>query len=64
MFSVSGKPVRSVVRLNIVQKVVGIAAARRWNTAFDSFFGDKNTSTSTGGKSALDQVRNLLNINI
>ena len=64
MFSVSGKPVRSVVRLNIVQQVTGSSAAAAWNRAFDKAFGNQDVSTSTGGKSALSQLSNLLNINI
>ena len=64
MFSVSGKPIRSVVRLNIVQQVTGSSAATAWNRAFDKAFGNQDVSTSTGGKSALSQLSNLLNFNI
>lgn len=61
MFSVSGKPVRSVVRLNITQKVDSKADMKYWDKAFDNCFGDDSGSGGAGGKSA-DMAGNLLNV--
>lgn len=62
MFSVSGKPVRSIVTLNIAQKVSSKADLKYWDKAFDKCFGDMSSSASSGGKSIGDGVGNLLNI--
>lgn len=62
MFSVSGKPIRSLVRLNITQQVNGKSDTTYWDKAFDKCFGDKYVSKESGGKSVGQNVGNLLNI--
>jgi hypothetical protein len=63
MFSVSGKPVRSVVSLSISQQVKNKSDTKYWDKAFDDFFGGQNIAAAVGGKSAGGAVSNLLNIN-
>ena len=36
MFSTSGRPIRSIVRLSLQQKLETAQAAQKWSTAFDS----------------------------
>lgn len=62
MFSVSGKPIRSMVKLNISQRVTDKAAREKWDKAFDTAFGSSDLDTVTGGKSPLDHAGNLLNV--
>ena len=62
MFSVSGRPVRSVVRLSITQQVSADSDAGYWERAFDSAFGGADQSQTTGGRSFADRYGNLLNI--
>lgn len=62
MFSVSGKPIRSMVRLNISQCVTDKASRKKWTKAFDNAFGSGDLDTVTGGKSPMDHAGNLLNI--
>lgn len=62
MFSVSGKPIRSFVKMNITQKVNGEANHSYWNKAFDNCFGDMLSTGEAGGKSMLEKTGNLLNI--
>lgn len=59
MFSVSGKPVRSKVRMNIAQQVESDADIQYWNKALDNMFGNGNEA---GGKSAGQSLGNLLNL--
>ena len=64
MFSVSGKPIRSLVKLNISQKVEGTANNHYWNNAFEKCFGDQYVSQLSGGMDAGQYLNNLLNIGI
>lgn len=64
MFSVSGKPIRSMVKLNITQKVEGTADGDYWDKAFDKAFGGKYTPKDSGGKSAADTLGNLINLGL
>lgn len=59
MFSVSGKPVRSKVRMNIAQQVESNADIQYWNKALDSMFSAGDTA---GGKGAGQTLGNLLNL--
>lgn len=61
MFSVSGRPVRSVVKLSITQEVKA-GDEKYWTKAFDSAFGDETAAKTTVGKSFADRYGNLLNI--
>lgn len=47
MFSVSGKPVRSVVTMSITQQVSTDAENQEWNDAFDTAFGASSSSVSS-----------------
>ena len=63
MFSVSGKPIRSVVRLNISQRISenagkGGAQDQYWNERFDHCFQSDHAS----GKSLLEKAGNLVNV--
>jgi hypothetical protein len=62
MFSVSGRPVRSFVRLRISQQLNGSADEDYWTKAFDKCFGDEQTGGSFGGQSVGQNMGNLLNI--
>lgn len=62
MFSVSGKPIRSNVKLNITQCVTDKASRQKWTKAFDAAFGDSSLDSVTGGKSPMDHVGNMLNV--
>ena len=62
MFSVSGKPVRSMVRINITQYVPRLAEGKYWNDAFDKLFGDASTSKVSGGKGFGSDYQNLVNL--
>lgn len=62
MFSVSGKPIRSVVSLKLMQSVASTAARKKWEKAFNRAFGGSELDSNTGGKSAMDHVGNLLNV--
>lgn len=58
MFSPSGKPVRSVVTMNIAQQVNSDADAAYWDSAVDKIF----QSNSTFGKSLGQMAGNILNL--
>jgi len=62
MFSVSGKPIRSQVKLNITQQVNGKSNTSYWDKAFDKCFGDKYVEKESGGKDIGQRMGNLLNI--
>lgn len=62
MFSVSGKPVRSTVRLNITQQVDKQADVTYWDSAFTKTFGSAAAGAVTGGRSFANKCGNLLNI--
>lgn len=59
MFSVSGKPVRSKVRMNIAQQVESDADIQYWNKVLDTMF---NGSGEAGGKDMGQKLGNLLNL--
>lgn len=59
MFSVSGKPIRSKVRMNIAQQVESEADIQYWDKALDTMFSSGNEA---GGKSAGQAMGNLLNL--
>lgn len=59
MFSVSGKPIRSKVFMNIAQQVESSADVGYWNKALDRVFSE---SSSVNLKSAGQKVSNLLNL--
>lgn len=63
MFSVSGKPVRSTVRLNITQQVDKQADVTYWDTAFNKSFGDPASAAVKGGRPFANKCGNLLNLN-
>lgn len=62
MFSVSGKPVRSTVHLNITQQVDKKADITYWDTAFNKTFGEASAASVTGGRPFANRFGNLLNI--
>jgi len=62
MFSVSGKPVRSVVTISITQQVDSKADSTYWDKAFDKCFGDAGSTMSCGGKGIGQTAGNLLNV--
>jgi len=64
MFSVSGKPIRSVVHMNITQEVGSTADESYWNKAFDSCFGNSLQTKSSGGKSLRDTFGNLVGLGL
>ena len=49
MFSVSGKPIRSTVRLNISQQVESSGDSRYWDTAFDKWFQKSDSKSASLG---------------
>lgn len=59
MFSVSGKPIRSKVRMNISQKVESEADREYWRSALDNVFAEGNTAIL---KNTDQKVGNLLNL--
>ena len=59
MFSVSGKPIRSKVRMNIAQQVESDADFLSWDRALDKVFGDEE---SVALKGAAQNLGNLLNL--
>lgn len=59
MFSVSGKPVRSKVRMNIAQQVESDADIQYWDKALDTMFKNGNEA---GGKDMGQKLGNLLNL--
>jgi hypothetical protein len=61
MFSVSGQPVRSVVKLVIEQKMDGDDSLY-WEQAFDKCFGDADAGGDYGGQSVGQYAGNLLNL--
>ena len=60
MFSVSGKPVRSKVRMNIAQQVESEADCKYWDNALDNMFKSGNEVSLKG---ADQKFGNLLNLN-
>ena len=63
MFSVSGRPVRSNVRLSITQQVNNPATSGYWKSAFDTAFGTADKAGQSGGRSLANKAGNLLNFN-
>ena len=63
MFSVSGKPVRSTVTINITQEIQNIASDN-WDKAFDKVFGTKDKGRDAAKASASRVTGNLLNFNL
>ena len=59
MFSVSGRPVRSRVRMNIAQQVESGADIQYWNKALDDMI---DSGALSQGKSAGQKLGNLLNL--
>ncbi|MCI8573491.1 MAG: hypothetical protein HFF89_03575 [Oscillibacter sp.] len=59
MFSVSGQPVRSKVRMNIAQQVESEADVQYWETALDNIFQNRSDIVS---KTAAQGLGNLLNL--
>ena len=59
MFSVSGQPVRSKVRMNIAQQVESAADVQYWETALDNIFQNRSDIVS---KTAAQGLGNLLNL--
>ena len=62
MFSVSGRPVRSVIQLKIRQRISGKADASYWNDAFDKCFGAENEAKKSGRQDIGQYTGNLLNL--
>ena len=63
MFSVSGRPVRSTVRLNITQQMESETNGGYWDGAFDRAFTGNAIPGQSKGKSASSQFGNLINFN-
>ncbi|MEG0779554.1 MAG: hypothetical protein RRY95_00925 [Oscillospiraceae bacterium] len=61
MFSVSGKPIRSVIRINITQSAEA-RGATHWDTAFDNTFGMGTGAAKNVGRSLGDKFGNLMQI--
>ena len=59
MFSVSGKPVRSKVRMNIAQQVESDADIQYWDKVLDTTFSGNGEA---GGKDMGQKLGNLLNL--
>ena len=59
MFSVSGKPIRSKVRMNIAQQVESDADIQYWNKVLDTTFSGNG---EVGGKDMGQKLGNLLNL--
>lgn len=62
MFSTSGRPVRSQVRLSLSQRLDEKADFDYWNKAFETCF--PQSSREFGGKSASEMITNLVNISL
>jgi len=62
MFSVSGRPVRSAVQLQIRQCLDNTAEDKRWQEKFNKCFGDKDTGGDFGRKNIGQYTSNLLNL--
>lgn len=62
MFSVSGKPIRSVVRLNITQQLNTASDISYWNDAFNRSFGNESEFSTYDGRSTGSKYGNLVNI--
>lgn len=60
MFSSSGRPIRSKVRMNIAQQVESDADIQYWNKALDKMFASGNDQTL---KNTAQSMGNLLNLN-
>lgn len=63
MFSVSGRPVRSTVRLSITQQVSSVADSDYWDGAFNTAFGAAGQAGASGGRSPANKAGNLINFN-
>lgn len=61
MFSPSGKPVRSVVNLNIAQQVESASDSSYWENALDGAFEDSGTMNT---KKLGQNLENVLNLNM
>ena len=61
MFSVSGKPIRSKVRMNIAQQVESNADIQYWNKVLDTTFSGNGEA---GGKDMGQTLGNLLNLGV
>lgn len=61
MFSVSGKPIRSRVQMNIAQQVESKADINYWDTALNKMI---NSGALEQGKSKAQTLGNLLNLDI
>jgi hypothetical protein len=61
MFSVSGRPVRSLVSIVIQQDLSGPDGSY-WDKAFDKCFGDADAEGVFGGQSVGQSVGNILNL--
>lgn len=59
MFSVSGKPIRSRVRMNIAQQVESNADIQHWDQALDQMFQNGNDVSSKGRDQTLGNLLNL-----
>ena len=62
MFSTSGRPIRSIVRLSLQQKLETAQAAQKWSAAFDRCFTPDGNKLYAGGKSKTEGLSNILNI--
>lgn len=63
MFSISGRPVRSEVTINISQRLENDKDGDVWDQAFEKCFSATGQAVA-GGKSAGEMVTNLVNISI
>ena len=61
MFSVSGKPIRSKVRLNIAQQVESEADIQYWDKTLDKMF---ESGALEQSKTAAQTLGNLLNLDV
>ena len=61
MFSTSGRPIRSIVRLSLQQKLETAQAAQKWSAAFDRCFTPDGNKLYAGGKSKTEGLSNILN---
>ena len=63
MFSPTGRPVRSIVRLNITQQVKSTADTQYWDNAMDQLIASSSTTSSQSGFAAVKQsLGGLINI--
>ena len=63
MFSISGRPVRSEVTINISQRLENDKDGEVWDQAFEKCFSATGQAVA-GGKSAGEMITNLVNISI